>query len=251
MSHSPKTRLVQKVFNVLRKKFVAPEKRPELPVLEHLMMAIVSDGTTTERADAVFKRLKQHYFDWNEVRVSAIVELQDHLAELPDAEQRAIRLKGALKFIFETSYGFDLEPLTKVPMKEVAKRFEKMPHISEYVVNRVVRDGLGGTAMPLDTSAVRVLTRVGLIDEKNPAPVLSASLARQIPRARNFEFCHVLSQLAAEFCTEAEPRCKPCCLLQLCPHGERRLAQLQAAAAAAAAAAKKAAKAKKKRPKSR
>ena len=252
MSQSPKVRLVQRVFTLLRKKYGAPEKTEPLPVLETVIVTILADGTTTERAAAIFKRLKQNYFDWNEVRVSATVELQDQLSELPDAEHRAARLKSALKFIFETTYGFDLESLTKVPMKEVAKRFEKLPHVSDYLVNRVIRDGLGGTAMPLDTSAVRVLTRVGLIDDKNPPAVLSASLARQIPRARNVEFCHVLSELAAEVCTEIEPRCKQCCLLELCPYGQKRLADLQAAAAAAAAAAKRAAsKAKKQRSKTR
>ncbi len=250
MSQSPKLRLVQKVFSLLRKKYDAPEKREPLPVLETVIMAILADGTTTEKAEAIFKRLKQNYFDWNEVRVSAGVELQDQLSELPDAENRAARLKGALKFIFETTYGFDLETLTKVPMKEVAKRFEKMPHVSDYLVNRVIRDGLGGTAMPLDASAARVLRRVGLIDDKNPPAVLSASLARHIPRARNAEFCHVLSEFAEEYCTEVEPRCKPCSLLDLCPHGRKRVAELQAAAAAAAAK-RTATKAKKQRSKAR
>ena len=251
MSQSPKARLLAKIMTILKKKYDAPAGRAELPVLEHLIMAILSDGATTEKVNAVFKRLKQNYFDWNEVRVSAVVELQDQLAELPDPEHRAIRLKSALKFIFETTYGFDLEPLTKIPMKEVAVRFEKMPHVSEYVVNRVIRDGLGGTAMPLDTAAVRVLKRVGVIDDKTTPQVLSASLARQIPRAKSFEFCHVLAELAAEFCAVSEPRCKQCCLLEFCPTGRRRLAELQAAAAAAAKARRAGAKGKKQRSKAR
>jgi endonuclease-3 len=253
MSQSNKARSLPKVISILRKKYEAPERRESLSVLEHLMMAIVADGTTTAKADAVFKRLKQNYFDWNEVRVSAVVELQDQLAELPDPEQHAIRLKSALKFVFETTYGFDLEGLKKLPMKEVAARFEKMPHVNDYVVNRLIRDGLGGTAMPLDSAALRLLKRLGFIDEKTTPAVLAASLARQIPRAKSFEFCHLLSELAAEYCVETEPHCKPCPLLELCPTGERRIAELEAAAAAAAAAAKakRAAKAKKQRSKAR
>jgi len=249
MSQSTKARLLPKIISILKKKYDTALRRESLPVLEHLIMAILADGTTTERADAVFNRLKQNYYDWNEVRVSAVVELQDQLAELPGAEQRAVRLKGALKFVFETTYGFDLEALVKVPMKEVSKRFEKMPYVSDYVVNRIIRDGLGGTAMPLDSGAIRVLTRLGIIDDKTTPQVLSASLARQIPRARSFEFCHVLSEFAADYCTEVEPRCKPCLLLEYCPTGQRRLAEMQAAAIAAAKRA--AAKGKKKRTKSK
>jgi endonuclease-3 len=203
-----------------------------------VIFAVLADGTTTAKADAAFQRLRENYFDWNEVRVSALVELQDQLSDLPDPEQRASRLKGCLRFIFESTYGFDLEQLKKVPMKELAVRLQKMPGVSDYLINRVIRDGLGGTAMPLDSAAVRVLTRLRIIDEKTPADVLSASLARQIPRARSFEFCHLLSELGADVCVENEPRCKQCCLVNECPTGQRRLAELAAAAAAALEAAK-------------
>jgi endonuclease-3 len=247
MSTAQKSRDVQKVITQLKKRYDVPGRREPLPVLEQLILAVLADGSTTAQADAVFHRLKQNYFDWNEVRVSAVVELQEHLRDLPDPEQRAARLKGCLKFIFETTYGFELETLQKIPMKEVARKFERMPGVSDYLVARVIRDGLGGTAMPLDTAAVRVLTRLGIVDEKTPPQVLSASLARQIPRARSFEFCHLLSELAADTCVEVEPRCKPCVLVDDCPTGQRRLAEMAAAAAAEAAAAKAAAEAAKKK----
>ena len=102
MSNSPKARLIQKVIPLLRKKYEAPDRRDPLPVLEQLVLAVLADGTTTAKADAVFRRLKANYFDWNEVRVSAVAELQESLAELPDPEQRATRLKSCLKSIFET-----------------------------------------------------------------------------------------------------------------------------------------------------
>jgi endonuclease-3 len=250
MSTAEKSREAQKIVNVLKKKYSAPQRREALSVLEALVYAVLADGTTTAKADAAFQRLKDNYFDWNEVRVSALVELQDQLSNLPEPEQRASRLKGSLRFIFESTYGFDLEQLKKVPMKELSVRFEKMPGVSDYLLNRIIRDGLGGTAMPLDSAAIRVLTRLGIVNEKSTADALSASLSRQIPRAKSFEFCHLLSELAEDVCLETEPRCKQCCLLGECPTGERRLAEL--AAAAEAAKAKRArAKGKKARTKSR
>ena len=249
MTTAQKSRDVQKIISQLKKKYDVPGRREALPVLEQFILAILADGATTAQVETVFERLKKNYFDWNEVRVSAIVELQDQLAGLPDPEQRAARLKGALKFIFETTYGFDLEQIKKIPMKELSVKFGRMPGVSEYLIHRVIRDGLGGTAMPLDSSAVRVLTRVEIIDEKTSAQTLSASLARQIPRNRSFEFCHLLSELAADVCLEVEPRCKQCVLVDDCPAGQRRLAELAAAAAAAAEAARaKRARAKAKRP---
>jgi endonuclease III len=238
MSIADKSREVQRVVTLLKTKYDAPARREPMSVLETVIYAVLADGTTTGRADAAFQRLRTNYFDWNEVRVSALVELQEQLSDLPEPEQRAARLKGCLRFIFESTYGFDLEQLKKVPMKELAVRLEKMPGISDYLINRVIRDGLGGTAMPLDSATVRVLTRLHIIDEKTSTDMLCGSLSRQIPRARSWEFCHVLSELAAEVCIENEPRCKECCLLDGCPTGQARLAEIAAAAAAAAEAAK-------------
>src|SRR5262245_4180501 len=168
MSIAEKSREVQKIVSVLKKKYDAPARRDSMTVLETVIYAVLADGTTTAKADAAFHRLRNNYFDWNEVRVSALVELQEQLSDLPEPDQRAARLKGCLRFIFESTYGFDLEQLKKIPMKELAVRLEKMPGISDYLINRVIRDGLGGTAMPLDTAAVRVLTRLRIIDEKTP-----------------------------------------------------------------------------------
>jgi endonuclease-3 len=222
----------------LKKKYDAPPRRESMSVLESIVFAVLADGTTTAKADAAYQRLRTNYYDWNEVRVSALVELQDQLSDLPEPDHRAARLKGCLRFIFESTYGFDLDQLKKVPMKELGVRLQKMPGVSDYLLNRVTRDGLGGTAMPLDSAAVRILTRLQIIDDRTPADMLSASLARQIPRARSFEFCHLLSELGADICTDNDPRCKQCCLVDDCATGQKRLAELAAAAAAAAEAAK-------------
>jgi endonuclease-3 len=234
MSIAEKSREVQKYVTLLKKKYEVPARRESLSVLETIVYAVLADGATTARADAAFERLKANYFDWNEVRVSALVELQEQLADLPEPELRAARLKGCLRFIFESTYGFDLEQLKKIPMKELAVRFQKMPGVSDYLISRVIRDGLGGTAMPLDSAAVRVLSRLRVIDEKTPCDMLSGSLSRQIPRTRSFEVCHLISELAADVCVEQEPRCKVCCLVDECPTGQTRLAEMAAAEAAKA-----------------
>lgn len=233
MSQTPRTRLVHKIHALLRKKYDPPGRRPSLTVLEQVVLAVLSEGTTTAAADAVFHKLKTEYFDWNEVRVSSIAELQEALASLPDRAQRAIRLKACLKYVFESDYSFDVDHYRKLTQKEAVRRLEKLPQSSPYLAARVIRDGLGGNAVPLDAPAIRALTRLGLIDAKNPPDAVAASLERTIPRVRQFEFCHLLAELAADTCVEAEPNCKPCCLVEMCPAGQQRLAELKAAAESA------------------
>src|SRR5262245_59177494 len=107
MSIAEMSREVQRLVWLLQKKYNVRARGERWSVRETVIFAVLADGTTTAKADAAFHRLRTNYFDWNEVRVSALVELQEQLADLPEPEQRAARLKGCLRFIFESTYGFD------------------------------------------------------------------------------------------------------------------------------------------------
>lgn len=221
MAGASKASLVKRIMTRLKKRYGSVGRRESLPMLEQLILAVLAEDTTATKANKVFHRLKKNYFDWNEVRVSAVIELQEMMAELPQAEQRAIRLKRILKQVFESTYSFDLDSWRRLTMKEVAKRLRQLPLGSQYLRARVIRDGMGGGAVPLDSGGLRVLTRLELFTSKTAPVAMAASLERTIPKGRNYEFCQLIAELAADTCIEPEPRCKHCCLLDRCPTGGR------------------------------
>ena len=199
-------------------------------MLEQLILAILSEGSTTVKADEALQRLKDDYFDWNEVRVSAVIELKEVLSELPEPEHRSTRLKASLKHIFESLYSYDLESWRKSSIRDAAKRLSALPSASGYVTNRVIRDSLGGNAMPLDSTACRVLNRLEVFDGKTKPESMASSLERLIPKTKSFEFCHLLAELGANVCLGSDPLCLTCCLLEFCPMGQETKASAQAAA---------------------
>ena len=226
MASLSKANFIKKTTGQLKKRYGSSGRRESLAMLEQIILAILAEGTTTAKANNVFRRLKEDYFDWNEVRVSAVVELQEIMAELPESEQRSLRLKRILKYIFESTYSFDVDEWRKLTMKEVAKRLDDFPVASQYLTARVIRDGMGGGAVPLDDEALRVYRRLELFDRDTTPLTMAASLERAIPKAKNFEFCQLIAELAADTCLEPEPRCKQCCLLDSCPTGKRYQVQL-------------------------
>src|SRR5437762_2953267 len=68
-----KQKIVTQLFTTLGKH--AKIKPIERPVLEQFIYAMLRENTTRGNADQAFKNLKDHFFDWNEVRVSSTLEI--------------------------------------------------------------------------------------------------------------------------------------------------------------------------------
>ena len=182
------------------------------------------------------KKLQEHFFDWNEIRVSSARELADVLEEhLPDAEARGQRIIDFLQEVFETTFSFDLEGLQKKGLKQAAKQLARYQAANDYAVAWVIQHSLGGHAIPLDAQALRVLRRLGILEEgpSNDLEALRASLEHQIPKAKGSLFVDLISSVAEEHCWEADPACVACPLGHHCPTG------LEQKSAAVAATSKK------------
>jgi endonuclease III len=212
-----KQRLLNQLFATLAKAGKGGEPEPR-PVLEQFVLAICREGVTREAAERAFRNLRERFFDWNEIRVSSSRELAEALEGLPDAEGRAQRLIDLLQEVFETTFSFDLEGLHKKGMKQAAKTLLRYQAANDYAVAWVVQQSLGGHALPLDAPSLRVLRRLGLIEnDQEDLEALRASLEHQIPKARGAQFCDLISAVADEVCLEDEPNCSACQLSSHCP----------------------------------
>jgi endonuclease-3 len=212
-----KQRQLNQLFTALKKGHDAPESEA-LPVLEQFLYGICREGATRDLADRAFQNLREQFFDWNEVRVSSPREVEEALADLPEAEVRAERLISFLQEVFEKDFSFDLEALRKKGLKEAAKELAKYQAANDYVVAWVVRQSLGGHAIPLDLPTLRAARRLGLIDcDPDDMEAARASLEHLVPKAKGTLFCDLVSNLAAETCWEEEPRCGACPLAGDCP----------------------------------
>src|SRR4029077_17369484 len=146
-------------------------------------------------------------------------ELADVLDEfLPDGEARAQRLIDFLQEVFETTFSFDLESLQKKPYKQAAKHLSRYQAANDYAVAWVVQQSLGGHAIPMDSPSLRVLRRLGLIEnESEDLEALRASVEHLVPKFRGPLFNDLISALADELCLEDEPVWGSCLLAPVGP----------------------------------
>ncbi|GIW80472.1 MAG: hypothetical protein KatS3mg105_2279 [Gemmatales bacterium] len=215
-----KQRILNAILTNLKKRYrlEAPES---LPVLEQFIYAICREGATRAQADIAFKKLREQYFDWNEIRVSSTHELEETLADLPKANERAYRLIRFLQEVFETTFSFDLESLQKKGLKQAAKHLSRYQAANDYIVAMVVQRALNGHAIPLDAPTIRVLKRLGLIEaDEESVETMRASIEHLVPKARGPLFSDLISALAEELCHETEPECGKCPLSSECPSAQ-------------------------------
>ncbi len=240
MSTPSKTQFLTEVQTLLKKRYRIGPSVEKLTILEAVVYGIIHEDSTREQANRALARFKDGFFDWNEVRVSSLEEIQGVLDGMTDAEGRAFRIRRFLRQLFEKTYGFNLDPLAKKPQKESLKLLEEYDALaSDYVLGTVTRLALAGHAIPVDAPTMRVLRRLGIADESTDIPTVRGILERAVPKNRGVEFSDLIEELAHDTCVEEEPDCPECELRKICPTGMTRKAEAAAAAKSTKAAAKK------------
>src|SRR4051794_7645601 len=243
MTTPNRSAIISKVYKVLKKHY-KPIAPPERPALEHLIYACLLENARYDAADEAFAKLRELYFDWNEIRVTTVTELAEGMNGIPDASASAQRVKRSLQSIFEGGYSFDIESLKKQNLGKAEKDLEKVNGSTPFVRAYVTQNALGGHSIPVSKGAIDVLHAVGILSDNEADKGQVPGLERAIPKNKGVEFGSLLQQLAADLVASPGSSKVKAILGEIDPDFKDRLtarqARLEAQAAADAAAAKEA-----------
>jgi endonuclease-3 len=213
MPTATKSSVLTSVVNAIKK----PESVPQFPsVLEHLIYAVCREGTSRDLAEQAYQRLRSEFFDWNEIRVSSLREVEERLDGLPGSALKAGRILGLLNSIFEAQYTFDLEGLHKKSVKQVQKQLERYEGATPFVVSWTIQYGLKGHAVPVNPAMRRALIRLEVLDVTLDEESNARILEEGVPKAKVSSFCELISLVARTTCRET-PNCEGCVLNPHCP----------------------------------
>jgi hypothetical protein len=239
-----RTAAITKVYKILKKHYKPVAPPADRTVLEHLLYACLLENARCDAADEAFARLKELYYDWNEIRVTTVTELAEGMNGIPDATEAAQRVKRALQSIFEGSYSYDLEALKKQNLGKSEKDLEKINGTTPFVRAYVTQNGLEGHYIPTSKGALEVLYAMGVINDAEADKGQVPGLERAIPKNKGVEFGSLLQQIGADY--HASPgSSKLKAILAEVDSGykerlSKRTARLEAEAAAQVVAAKEA-----------
>ena len=215
-----KQRLLNHLLTTAKKTVeVGEEARP---VLEELIYGLCRENATREQADEAYRYLCEKFFDWNEIRVSSVRELEEAFDGMSDAETRAQRLISFLQEVFEIHFAFELDKLQKEGVKTASKKLGRYQAANDYVVSWVMQRSLEGHAIPVDAPTLRCSRRLGLIENEQDEAEARATLEHLVPKAKGVLFTEGISSIAGEYCWEDQPQCSNCPLSGDCIHAQEQ-----------------------------
>src|SRR5262245_34335338 len=165
MTSSNRTAIISKIYKVLKKHYKPVAPPADRPALEHLLYGCLLENARYDAADEAFAKLKELYFDWNEIRVTTVTELSEGMGGIPDAMAAAQRVKRSLQSVFEGGYTFDIEALKKQNIGKAEKDLEKVNGSTQFVRAYVTQHALAGHSIPVSKGAIDILHSVGIISD--------------------------------------------------------------------------------------
>ena len=199
MSTSNRTALLNKLQRVLKRTYKAAPARSDQPLMESLLFACCLENARHAVAEQALEKLRDSFFDWNEIRVSTVKELAETLSALPEPAAAAARLKNILQAVFESDYSFDLEHLKKQNLGAAVKRLQKLPGTTSFGVAYATQSALGGHAIPLDKGTLGALVVLGMVSAEDAENGSVPGLERAISKSKGREFAALLHELGAAF----------------------------------------------------
>ena len=93
----------------------------------------------------------------------------------------------------------------------------KLPGVGRKSANLIMGDVFGKPAIVTDTHCIRLVNRMGLVDQIKEPKKVEMALWKLIQPEEGSDFCHRLVFHGREVCTaRTKPYCEKCCLKDIC-----------------------------------
>lgn len=205
------------------------KKEMALTVIERLKAEYPDAGCTLDYNEAwkllVSVRLAAQCTD---ARVNVVVE--DLYKKFPDVDALAAATPEEIEAIVKPcglgkSKARDISACMKILKEQyggkVPDDFDallKLPGVGRKSANLIMGDVFGKPAIVTDTHCIRLVNRMGLVDQIKEPKKVEMVLWKLIPPEEGSDFCHRLVYHGREVCTaRTKPYCDRCCLNDICP----------------------------------
>ena len=214
-----KAKRLDRIRLVLKSRYGEQPKPIITHPVEHALRTILGEEATRKQVEEALERLRRHFVDWNDLRVSRPREIRETLGpDFPSAADKARVIPRLLDQVFKrhNSMVWDfLEGMGKVATRTY---FEGLEEVRPFVAAAMARDCAGAHAFPADRDVARVLGRLGILDPENQSESkMQAFLERAVKNTRVHETHQLVKRLGEDRCIVGTPLCRRCPLNNTCP----------------------------------
>lgn len=201
------------------------EPKPALPIVDELIVTVLSQHTSDINRDRAFTGLKKRFPTWEEVASAPATQIADAIRPGGIADVKARRIKAILDEIRRREGALSLDRLHELDDQQVAEYLCELPGVGPKTAACVLVFSMGRPAFPIDTHVHRIARRLGWIADKATAEHAHHELAPKVPPDIRYDFHVALIDHGRKICKPRMPRCSDCVVFDLCEAGPQLLAE--------------------------
>ena len=163
---------------------------------------------TDARVNVVVEKLYEKFPDVKALAEASVEEIEEIVKPCGLGHSKARDISACMKILWEQYGG-------KVP--DSFEELLKLPGVGRKSANLIMGDVFGKPAIVTDTHCIRLVNRMGLVDNIKEPKKVEMALWKIIPPEEGSDFCHRLVYHGRDVCTaRTKPHCDRCCLSDIC-----------------------------------
>jgi endonuclease III len=157
--------------------------------VDAIVYAFISAFTTETNAVKIHRRVRDHFVDMNDLRVSRPEEILEVFGDTSDAAAASAQaLTATLNAIFEKYDKVSLQPLGGEGKRQARKELDELAGITPFAAAYTFLTALGGHAIPLTEPMVKYLRDKELVHPEATIQEIESFLERHIAAADAYPF---------------------------------------------------------------
>lgn len=204
-----KKELTLEVIERLRKEYPDADCTLDYNEAWKLLISVrLAAQCTDARVNVVVQDLYAQYPDINAVADAPVEKIEEIVRPCGLGKSKARDISACMKILME-QYGGN------VP--DTFDELLKLPGVGRKSANLIMGDVFGKPAIVTDTHCIRLVNRMGLVDNIKEPKKVEMALWKLIPPEEGSDFCHRLVYHGRDVCTaRTKPHCERCCLSDIC-----------------------------------
>ena len=163
---------------------------------------------TDARVNVVVEKLYEKFPDVKALAEASVEEIEEIVKPCGLGHSKARDISACMKILWEQYGG-------KVP--DSFEELLKLPGVGRKSANLIMGDVFGKPAIVTDTHCIRLVNRMGLVDNIKEPKKVEVALWKLVPPEEGSDFCHRLVYHGRDACTaRTKPHCARCCLSDIC-----------------------------------
>jgi endonuclease III len=210
----PEKRHVRAIRDRLRTLYGRPINQPHGHPIAELVRTVLSQNTSDSNRDIAYRRLRERFPTWEEVRDAPVEELIEAIRPGGLANTKAPRIKAILGRLGDHP---DLDWLAGVPRQPAIEFLTSLPGVGRKTAACVLIFAFDHPEIPVDTHVYRVGGRLGLLPEGASFEQAHDEILRVVDPRDAYELHVNLIRHGRAVC-RPRPRCPGCELRRMCPY---------------------------------